>query len=166
MFWCVTGLCVLLGALVAVPIGLAAVALLLAVSVVVLHVLSTAIGTRLGEHANERRVWEANREPDDRPLGALSAPVSFEPQRRSPLHGRDQPLRRMRVCLTTGAALGGLLGVVVLSVTIGDRTTAAGIVVGAASMAVVGGWIAFVAASAWSIFRQGWRDAVAEERRE
>jgi hypothetical protein len=54
----------------------------------------------------------------------------------------------------------------VLSLTIGDRTTAAGIVVGAASMAVVGGWIAFVAASAWSIFRQGWRDAVAEERRE
>ena len=37
-------LCVLLAALVAVPIGMAAVALLLAVSVVVLHVLSTAIG--------------------------------------------------------------------------------------------------------------------------
>jgi hypothetical protein len=166
MFWCVTGLCVLLGALAAVPIGMAAVALLLAASVVVLHVLSTAIGTRLGEHANERRAWEANRELGNRTLGAVSAPVSFEPQRRSPLHGRDQPLRRMRACLTAGAALGGLLGGVVLSVTIGDRTTVAGILVGAASMAVVGGWVAFVAASAWSIFREGWRDAVAEHGRD
>ncbi len=68
----------------------------------------------------------------------------------------------MRVCLTVGAVLGGLLGIVALSVTIGDRTTVVGILVGAASMAVVGGWVAFVAASAWSIFHQGWRDAVAE----
>jgi hypothetical protein len=38
--------------------------------------------------------------------------------------------------------------------------------VGAASMAVVGGWVAFVAASAWSIFHEGWRDAVAEHGRD
>ena len=166
LFWGVTGICVLLAALVAAPVGVSALALLLAVSVAVLHVLSTAIGTRLGEHANERRAWEANRNLDDRPPGVPRAPVPVEPRRRSPLHGRDQPLRRMRVCLTAGAVLGGLLGVVVLSVTIGDRTTLAGILVGAASTAVVGGWLAFVAASARSIFRQGWRDAVTEDRRE
>ena len=78
MFWCVTGLCVLLAALVAVPIGMAAVALLLAVSVVVLHVLSTAIGTRLGEHANDRRAWEANRDLDERPAGVPPARDAHE----------------------------------------------------------------------------------------
>lgn len=167
LFWSVTGLCVLLGAMVAVPFGLSPVALLLAVSVVVLHVLSTAIGHRLGAHANERRAWEAKLDSaGGRPPGVSPAPVAAEPQRRSPLHGREQPLRQMRVCLTVGAVTGGLLGVVALSVTIGDRTTLAGILVGAASMAVVGGWVAFVAASGWSIFREGWRDAVAEHGRD
>jgi hypothetical protein len=166
LFWWVTGLCVLLGLLVAVPYGLPPLALLLAVAVVVLHVLSTAIGNRLGTHANDRRAWEANLGPEDRPPAAVPGPVSAEPQRRSPLHGRDQPLRRMRVCLTVGAVLGGLLGLVALSVTIGDRTTVVGILVGAASTAVVGGWVAFVAASAWSIFQQGWREAVAEHGRD
>jgi hypothetical protein len=166
LFWSVTGLCVLLGALVAVPFGLSPVALVLAVSVVVLHVLSTAIGHRLGEHANERRAWEAKLDSGGRPPGVPLLLVPGEPQRRSPLHGRDQPLRQMRVCLTVGAVTGGLLGIAALSVTIGDRTTVAGILVGAASTAVVGGWVAFVAASAWSIFREGWRDAVAEHGRD
>jgi len=166
LFWWVTGLCLLLGALVAVPFGLPPLALLLAVSVVVLHVLSTAIGHRLGAHAQERRAWESKFDPDERPPGRLPVSVPAVPERRSPLHGRDQPLRRMRVCLTVGAVLGGLLGLVALSVTIGDRTTVVGILVGAASTAVVGGWVAFVGASAWSIFQQGWRDAVAEHGRD
>jgi hypothetical protein len=166
-FWWVTGICVLLAGLVALPWGMGLAAVLLAVSVVALHVLSTAIGTRLRDHANEMRAWEAGQVGSEWAeqigAGSLSAvPLRLEPQQRSPLHGHDQPLRRMRVCLTVGAALGGLLGVLVLSLAIGNRATVAGILVGAASMAVVGGWLAFVGASAWSIFRQGWRDAVKE----
>jgi hypothetical protein len=171
LFWWVTGICVLLAGLVALPWGMGLAAVLLAISVVALHVLSTAIGTRLREHANDVRTWEAGQTDGERAelvgVGALSAARrQLEPQERSPLHGHDQPLRRMRVCLTAGAVLGGLLGVLVLSLTIGNRTTLAGILVGAASMAVVGGWLAFVGASAWSIFRQGWRDAVKERPRD
>ena len=139
---------------------MAAVALLLAVSVVVLHVLSTAIGTRLRGACQRSAGLGGESGSIERPPACHRLRCPVEPPRRSPLHGHDQPLRRMRMCLTAGAILGGLLGVVALSVTIGDRTTAAGILVGAASTAVVGAWIAFVAASAWSIFRQGWRDAV------
>ncbi len=166
LFWGVTGLCFLFVAMVAAPAGIAAAALLLAVSVVVLHVLSTAIGTRLGQHADQLRTWESGREPGERQVAESSGTASIEPHSRSPLHGHDQPLARMRLCLTIGAALGGLLGVVVLSIAIGDRTTVPGILVGAASTAVLGGWIAFVSASAWSIFHRGWRDAVAHDRRE
>ncbi len=79
LFWWVTGLCVLLGLLMAVPFGLSPVALVLAVSVVVLHVLSTAIGTRLGAHANERRAWEANLGQEDRPAAVRQAAVPAEP---------------------------------------------------------------------------------------
>jgi hypothetical protein len=166
LFWWVTGVCVLLTVLVALPRGMSIVAVLLAIGVVTLHVLSTAIGTRLRDHANERRVWEAGQAGIDRPAIGSVAAMTEEPRRRSPMFGHDQPLRRMRMWLTAGAIFGGLLGVSVLGVTIGDRTTAAGIVVGGASTAVVGAWIAFVAASAWSIFRQGWRDAVSEHGRD
>jgi hypothetical protein len=159
-FWWVTAACVLLAVLVVMPRGMSLIALLLAIGVVTLHVLSTAIGTRLRDHADERRIWESGQAP-----AAPASPRADGPIRRSPLHGREQPLRRMRICLTIGAITGGTLGMVALSILLAERTTIAGILVGAASMAVLGAWIAFLAASAWSIFRQGWRDAVNHDRR-
>lgn len=159
-FWWITAACVLLAVLAAIPRGMSLLALVLAVSVVSLHVLSTAIGTRLREHANQRREWESGQNPGLPSVDTSHSTAMVEPARRSPLHGHDQPLRRMRICLTVGAVVGGLVGIAALSLLLGNRTTIAGIVVGAASTAVVGAWIAFVAASAWSIFRQGWRDAV------
>jgi hypothetical protein len=161
-FWWITAACVLLGVLVAIPWGMSLISLLLAICVVTLHVLSTAIGTRLRDHADERRAWESGQ---IQPAATQASPRVVAPSRRSPLHGREQPLRRMRICLTTGAITGGTLGMVALSILLGERTTVAGILVGAASTAVLGAWIAFLAASAWTIFRQGWRDAVNHDRR-
>lgn len=160
LFWWITAVCVLLAVLAAIPTGMSLLALVLAISVVTLHVLSTAIGTRLRDHANQRREWETGQNPGVHATATMHSITPVEPARRSPLHGHDQPLRRMRICLTAGAAVGGLFGMAALSLLLGNRTTIAGIIVGAASTAVVGAWIAFVAASAWSIFRQGWRDAV------
>lgn len=159
-FWWITGACLLLAVFVAVPAGLALVALVLAVGVVALHILSTALGTRLRDHANQRQIWESGLSPRPEIVANSSPPAIVPTSRRSPLHGRDQPLRRMRICLSVGAVLGGLFGITTLSILLGNRTTIAGILVGSASTAVVGAWIAFVAASAWSIFRQGWHDAV------
>lgn len=164
-FWWITAASILLAVLVAVPYGLSLIALVLAISVVTLHVLSTALGTRLRDHANERRAWEAGRGSTLQPASSPAA-IPLPSIRRSPLHGHDQPLRRMRVCLTAGAILGGLFGIAALSLLLGNRTTIAGILVGSASTAIVGAWIAFIAASAWSIFRQGWRDAVRETTEE
>jgi hypothetical protein len=118
------------------------------------------------QHADRRRVWEEsvrlaarNDESPQFPGDALVT-ASLRERPRSPLHVHDRPLRRLRVIVAAGAVLGGCLGVAALSLFIGNRTTAAGIVVGAVSTAVVGAWIAFVAANSWTIFRQGWRDAV------
>lgn len=158
-FWWITAACVLLAVLAAIPTGMSLLALVLAIGVITLHVLSTAIGTRLRDHANQRREWESGQSPGIPAAAAFSTTI-VAPARRSPLHGHDQPLRRLRICLAVGAIVGGLFGIAALSLLLGNRTTIAGILVGAASTAVVGAWIAFVAASAWSIFRQGWRDAV------
>jgi hypothetical protein len=158
-FWWITGTCLLLALFAAIPTGLALLAVVLAVGVIALHVLSTALGTQLRDHANQHRIWEsAEIGPSD--VAIPSQPAIVPPFRRSPLHGRDQPLRRLRIWLTAGATLGGLLGIAALSLLLGNRTSIAGILVGSASTAVVGAWIAFVISSAWSIFRQGWRDAV------
>ncbi|MGE3243534.1 MAG: hypothetical protein AB7G28_24350, partial [Pirellulales bacterium] len=124
-FWWITAASIVLAVLVAVPYGMSLIALVLAIGVVTLHVLSTAIGTRLRDHANERRAWEAAHDDFLQPSSGGPA-VSLQPARRSPLHGHDQPLRRMRICLTAGAVLGGLLGIAALSVKLGDRTTIAG----------------------------------------
>ena len=166
LFWWVTGVSVLMAALVAAPAGVSPVALLLAVLVVALHIGGTAIGTRLRAHANERRAWEATQFcPDNLSDGPPSMPSNCdtaEPRPRSPLHAHGQPLRRLPLWLVAGATFGGCMGVVILTVTIGDRATVAGVAVGAVSTAVVGAWLAFVAVSSWAVFRQGWRDAVAE----
>jgi len=57
-------------------------------------------------------------------------------------------------------------GAVVLQLTIGDRTSAAGIVVGAISFAVVGGWFAFLLGSFYGVFRTGLRQAMAEQQKD
>jgi hypothetical protein len=168
LFWSFTAASLLLAALVvAAQAGnMTPVAMLLGVLAVVLHVGGTAIGLRMRQHANERRAWEAARTfdgaPSDGPVvsstGMLSLSSSSRP--RSPLHIHDRPVRRLRLCVAAGAIVGGCLGVAVLSLLVGGRTSVGGIVVGAVSMAVVGAWLAFVGTSSWSIFRQGWRDAV------
>jgi hypothetical protein len=64
------------------------------------------------------------------------------------------------------ALAGGTIGGLVLAMTIGHRTSAAGIVVGAISLAVLGGWFAFLCGSFYGVFRHGFRDAIAEQQRE
>jgi hypothetical protein len=164
--WWVTGACLLMAgmAISARSGSMSPLVLLMAVLAVGLHIGGTAIGMRLKAHANERRAWEAGRIPgeaiNDGPPPMASKALPRQPQTRSPLHGHDRPLRRLRSCVIAGAVLGGGLGVAALWLTIGDRTSAAGIVVGALSTAIVGAWLAFVAANSWAIFRQGWLDAV------
>jgi hypothetical protein len=167
LLWIVTAVCVVLAALVSISQnGLLAMALLLAVMAVLLHVSGTAIGSRLREHADERRAWEVSR--GGRTDFEIAPPVSaarlidLELRARSPLHGHGRAHHRLRACLVAGAIVGGCLGVVGLTIAMGDRTSPAGIAVGAVSTAVIGAWLAFVAANSWAIFRQGWRDAVME----
>jgi hypothetical protein len=62
--------------------------------------------------------------------------------------------------------VGGLAGGLLLGGTIGHRTSLEGIIVGAASFAVLGGWISFLAGNFYGVFRHGFREALAEQQKD
>ena len=87
--------------------------------------------------------------------------------KRSPWHRRGSTaLPWLPRLITAGGLAGGVAGAILLSATVGHRTSAAGIVVGSVSLAVVGGWFAFLFGNFYGIFRHGLRDAVAEQRKD
>lgn len=143
--------------------GIAAAALLLATMVVVLHLFSTVLGTQLRSHANraladDARAHKANRSAKTH----VSRPLS-----RSPWHGRGStPLPWLPRLIVAISLFGGVLAALLLIATIGHRTSAAGIAVGSASIAVVSGWFAFLGGSFYGIVRHGLREAMANERRD
>lgn len=160
----------LLMAAMAVWDGLRALALLLATLVIAFHLLSTAIGTQLRAHTDrlhprgpELHPRSDAHEIHDAPLP--EAPPSIQADCRSPWHQRSTPLPWRYGWIAVAAFLGGLAGAILLSLSIGERTSLAGIVVGALSMAVISGWFAFVGYSFYTVFRHGVADAMANDAR-
>jgi hypothetical protein len=68
--------------------------------------------------------------------------------------------------IVAGTLLGGVGGAVVLAFALGPRTPLAGVLVGGFSLAVLGGWFAFLGGSFFGIFRHGIRDALAEQQKD
>jgi hypothetical protein len=50
--------------------------------------------------------------------------------------------------------------------TISHHTSFGGIIVGAASFAILGGWISFLAGNFYGVFRHGFREALAEQQKD
>jgi hypothetical protein len=61
---------------------------------------------------------------------------------------------------------GAIMGALLLSGLLGERSSPAGMIVGSISLAVVAGWFAFVGYSFYGVFRHGLRDALSEDRRD
>src|SRR5262249_21122592 len=86
---------------------------------------------------------------------------------RSPWHGRGCTYLPWLPRLVVGAMLvGGLGGTILLSGTIGHRASIEGIIVGAASFAVLGGWISFLGGNFYGVFRHGFREALIEQQKD
>jgi hypothetical protein len=164
LFWFLTVVCLVLAGVVAAPTpGVARLAVLLAVLVVLLHLAATALGSRLREHADEQIAWRAAHNgaaEKDRTVPARPATA------RSPWHERGQPMRWRWGLIGVGAAAGGILGTVVFLRVDALAPSLPGVVFGALSTAVVGGWIAFLGSNFWVMLRRGWRDAVAKDRQD
>jgi hypothetical protein len=158
VFWFVTAVSVLLATFASFPDGsYGSIALMMAIFVVVLHLLSTAVGSHLRAEADKQTAVF-------RPLDCSGLDPRCSMQTPSPLHTHGLALRWLPLLIVAGAVLGGCVGAVLLEATIGGRTTAVGVAIGALSAAVLGGWFAFLGGSFTAILRQGWREAVAQQK--
>ncbi len=171
LFLFVAAFCTLLAALVSAS-GLYALVVLLAVSVVVMHVFATGLGTRLQIRTEQEQFRRLTADPTGVQSSASASERSAKLESirsapRSPWHGRGCTyLPWLPKLVVSAMALAGLAGSLVLSGLIGDRTSPAGIVVGAVSFAILGGWIAFLGGNFYGVFRHGFREALAEQQKD
>jgi hypothetical protein len=152
----------LLGAMVAAG-GPLALLLLVAALVIGLHVTSTALGTKLRSRADRGQANDQH--PRSQAPAEAWPPLNVPP--RSPWHSaRSTPLGWLPKLIIAGIALGGMGGAIFLMLLVGHRLSAAGLAVGSMSLAVLGGWFAFLAGSFCGIMRHGWREAVSEQMKD
>jgi hypothetical protein len=171
LFLFVAAFSVLLAAL-ATSHGLTVVIILLSSAVVVMHVFATALGTKLQARTEQERFRQRAVQPKiietNEAVSEQSAKLqAIRSAPRSPWHGRGCTYLPWLPRLVVGAMLaGGLGGGILLGGTIGHRTSIEGIIVGAASFAVLGGWISFLGGNFYGVFRHGFREAVAEQQKD
>jgi hypothetical protein len=169
LFWFVTVVSVLFAAAVAISPGVAPLLLWITALIVAAHITGTALGSRLRAHADQVRDWEgahpdARRSaPDAAERSCDLAAATLPPPSPWHLH-KSTALGWVPRLVVVGAVCGGCGGAAFLVLTIGHRTSPVGIAVGAVSLAVIGGWLAFVGGSFYAIFRHGLRDAMAHQR--
>ncbi len=158
LFLFVAAVCALLAGIGSMG-GLPAIALLLAALVVVFHVFSTALGSQLRRHTNNRvRVRDAAPHMQ-RPAGVAAAK-----SRPLPWYGRSgASFNWLPRLIVAAVLLGGSLGVVLLTAATGQRTSPAGVVVAAVSLAALSGWLAFLGGSFVGIVRGGLHEVAEHE---
>lgn len=172
LFWTVTALSLLLAAIATSPNRTATMLLLLAGVIVATHVTATAIGSRLRRHAQEARDWELYYGLDGRSAVEKQEhsrdPGAAQSRPRSPWHFRGSTaLRWLPKLVIAGAVVGGVAGAALfLTDALGRSPSPAGIIVGAISLAVLGGWLAFLMGSFYAIVRHGVLDAMAQQDRD
>jgi hypothetical protein len=149
--------CLLAGMVVAQ--GVISLVLLLSVLVVAAHVMGTALGSRLRAHADEQI---SARLADTHSL--VPARTIVLPRKTHSWHCHGRPTCGWLPTLVLAGSLAAAAGGgTFLMLVIGDRLSPGGVVVGIASLAVLGGWFAFLASSFYTIFRRGVREAAADE---
>jgi hypothetical protein len=167
----VAAICALLTAIASVS-GLTCLILLVAGAVIFMHVFATALSRRLqaGTDSERRRhssFSNANADSSGIVQAQFASVQAIRSAPRSPWHGRGCTYLPWLPRLVIGAMiLGGLVGAVLLSGLLGDRTSPEGIIVGALSVAVLGGWMAFLGGNFYGVFRHGFREALAEEQKD
>ncbi len=167
----VAAICGVLAAM-ALAGGIQAALILLFAVIVTMHVFATALGTRLQSRTERERLRQfaerpAAGEPSPAALPQTDHLAAIHSAPRSPWHGRGCTYLPWLPRLVVGAMVASaLFGIVLLNSKIGHRTSLEGIVVGAASFAVLGGWISFLAGNFFGVFQHGFREALTEQRKD
>jgi hypothetical protein len=159
MFLFVSGIAALGGCMALVRGGWA-VGIGFGAAMVAAHVLATSIGTRLRDRSSaatsrtSRQTGNAlrglTRRLTEEELAALTD---------SPLARHERAPFRTLLSAAGGAIGGGFGGAALIPILAGSNTTGAEFALGAASCAVMGGWLGLMAAHSWWVMRRTWRDA-------
>jgi hypothetical protein len=141
--------------------GILSLVVLLVGLVIEAHLTGTALGSRLRAHADQEiaRLGETR----VRHRTAMALPRQEPPYWHR--HGRPT-LGWLPALVLAGAVVAAAGGGALLMLAIGNRLSLAGAAVSLVSLAVLGGWFAFVACSFYAIFRHGLREAVTDEQRQ
>ena len=142
---------------VSVAVGPARSAMLfLFVSLIVLHVVGNALGTRLRDHrereAHALRVVGS----DDRPVSGAAPPIAAAQR----LQENTSIGRPWLVAGAVCAMLFGSVGGIAIAALVGEKLTVPGLALGIGSSAVLGGFFGFMACSLWSVARNALREAL------
>lgn len=147
--------------------GQAALVMIMAILVVVFHLLGTAVGSHLKSQAN--RPHDPNFDLTDSvsnssPITAngigTQRSVAEVPAIFCPWYSQNcGKIAWMPRLIVAAMLVGGIAGAVALTMSVGNRSSLPGLLVGTLSAAALSGWFTFVAASFVIIVRGGWRDA-------
>jgi hypothetical protein len=137
--------------------GVPAIAFLLAALVVTFHVFGTALGSRLRSHADREQAGQ---------FGSPRMPLA-SPSMSAPWYGREgDSVPWIPRLVVTAIIFGGCLGAGLLRLTVGHRSSAAGLALGSVSFAAISGWFAFLMGNFFATFRRGLREALDNERKD
>jgi hypothetical protein len=152
----VTAVSLLLAGLVTLH-GVPALAFLLAALVVTFHVFSTALGSRLRSHADLEQA---------ECFGSPRLPLAG-PGVSTPWYGREgKSVPWIPRLIASAIFFGGCLGAGLLTLTVGHRSSPAGLALGSMSLAAISGWFAFLIGNFYATFRRGLREALDNERKD
>ena len=159
-FLFVTGVAMLLGTMVLVRSAWSGALAFFAV-LVVAHVASTLVGTRLRDSSAELQRWAGGRfgESNPPPTRDRLTPAELAALANTPLAKHENAPLRTVLAVAAGLSAGGFLGAAGVPLIAGPEATGAGIALGAASCAVMGAWLALLVAHFGSVARRTWRDA-------
>jgi hypothetical protein len=145
--------------------GIPAIAFLLAALVVAFHVFGNALGSKLRSQADRSglsdQVLRSSRSSASGNPPSLATGKVMPP----PWYGQGgNAVPWIPRLIATAVFFGGCLGAIFLTITVGDHTSAAGLAVGAVSLAAISGWFAFLGGHFYATVRRGLREALEDER--
>jgi hypothetical protein len=161
MFLFVSGIAALGGCMALVRGGWAA-GIGFGAAMVAAHVLATSIGTRLRDRssaANSRAMRQDGGTGIPRGLTRRLTDEELAALTDTPLARHERAPFRTLFSAAGGATAGGFGGAALIPILAGPATTGAEFTLGAASCAVMGGWLGLMAAHSWSVMRRTWCDA-------
>jgi hypothetical protein len=145
--------------------GIPAIAFLLAALVVAFHVFGNALGSKLRSQADRSGLPDQGLRSSRSSASGNPPSLATRQVMPPPWYGQGgNAVPWIPRLIATAVFFGGCVGAIFLTITVGHHTSAAGLAVGAVSLAAISGWFAFLGGHFYATVRRGLREALEDER--